>query len=84
MAKFKKNLREKIGQAIVNPKELRRSSGETQAEFWRRFGVTQSGGSRYECGREIPVSVQLLLGAYVAELVCDEDLKELLKLVEIG
>ena len=32
-----------------------------QAEFWARVGVTQSGGSRYETGRNIPKSVQILL-----------------------
>lgn len=32
-----------------------------QAEFWGRFGVTQSGGSRYESGRGMPKPVQILL-----------------------
>ena len=32
-----------------------------QAEFWSRVGVTQSGGSRYETGRNIPKPVQMLL-----------------------
>lgn len=32
-----------------------------QTEFWRRVGVSQSGGSRYESGRAIPRSVQMLL-----------------------
>lgn len=32
-----------------------------QAEFWPPLGVTQSGGSRYESGRAIPRSVQMLL-----------------------
>ena len=32
-----------------------------QGEFWSRINVTQSGGSRYESGRDIPRPVQLLL-----------------------
>jgi transcriptional regulator with XRE-family HTH domain len=32
-----------------------------QTEFWCRVGVSQSGGSRYESGRAIPRSVQMLL-----------------------
>ena len=34
-----------------------------QTEFWRRVGVSQSGGSRYESGRNIPRPVQILLAA---------------------
>ena len=32
-----------------------------QTGFWSRVGVTQSGGSRYEAGRRIPVPTQCLL-----------------------
>ncbi|PKO82391.1 MAG: transcriptional regulator [Betaproteobacteria bacterium HGW-Betaproteobacteria-13] len=42
-------------------REHRRKHGLNQFEFWSRLGVTQSGGSRYENGRNIPTSVQLLL-----------------------
>jgi Helix-turn-helix. len=42
-------------------KEYRRKNGLNQSEFWSRVGVTQSGGSRYESGRNIPRPVQLLL-----------------------
>ena len=34
-----------------------------QKDFWTRYGVTQSGGSRYESGRNIPRPVQILLAA---------------------
>ena len=40
-----------------------------QKEFWGRVGVTQSGGSRYESGREMPEAVQALL----ALVYCDPD-----------
>jgi len=33
----------------------------SQAEFWTRIGITQSGGSRYEAGRNIPSPAQLLI-----------------------
>lgn len=42
-------------------REARRRLGLNQGEFWRMVGVTQSGGSRYESGRDIPQPVQLLL-----------------------
>lgn len=42
-------------------RELRRKLGLNQSEFWAHFQVTQSGGSRYESGREIPDPVQVLL-----------------------
>lgn len=32
-----------------------------QQDFWGQIGVTQSGGSRYESGREMPRPVQELL-----------------------
>ena len=39
----------------------RKKHGMNQSEFWSRVGVTQSGGSRYESGRNIPLPVQVLL-----------------------
>lgn len=40
---------------------LRKSLKLNQTAFWRRVHVTQSGGSRYEAGRNIPQSMQVLL-----------------------
>ena len=45
----------------INPREIRRSLGMNQQEFWTRIGVTQSGGSRYESGRTMPRPVRELL-----------------------
>jgi len=45
----------------VNPREIRRRLGLNQEEFWTRIGVTQSGGSRYESGRNMPKPVRELL-----------------------
>lgn len=39
----------------------RKKHDMNQSQFWSRVGVTQSGGSRYESGRNIPKPVQLLL-----------------------
>lgn len=44
----------------TTPKADRLKRGENQTEYWSRFGVTQSGGSRYEAGRPIPKPTQML------------------------
>ncbi|MEX3944318.1 XRE family transcriptional regulator, partial [Paraburkholderia sp. BR10937] len=41
-----------------------RKKKESQRRFWARFGVTQSRGSRFESGAEIPPPVSILLGLY--------------------
>jgi predicted transcriptional regulator len=46
---------------IQNPRGIRRRLGLNQQDFWGRIGVTQSGGSRYESGRNMPKPVQELL-----------------------
>lgn len=48
-------------ETIENPREIRRRLGLNQQEFWSRIGVTQSGGSRYESGRNMPKPVRELL-----------------------
>lgn len=49
-------------------KLLRSKLGMNQSEFWSRISVTQSGGSRYESGRNLPRPVRLLLHlAYAPE-----------------
>ena len=50
-----------------------------QTEFWARFGVTQSGGSRYESGRNIPKPLAILLWLHRSGKVTDKDLAEALK-----
>lgn len=42
-------------------RDLRHKLRLNQTEFWSHFQTTQSGGSRYESGREIPDPVQALL-----------------------
>ena len=45
----------------IDVREIRRKLGLNQQQFWSKLGVTQSGGSRYESGRNIPRPVQHLL-----------------------
>lgn len=56
--KKRPTLRFKTGSDV---REHRRKLGMNQSEFWSRLEVTQSGGSRYESGRNIPRPVQILL-----------------------
>ena len=52
----------------IDPREMRRSTGMNQTDFWKRISVTQSGGSRYESGRHMPEPVRrLLVMAYGSE-----------------
>ena len=44
-------------------KAIRQKLRMNQAEFWQHFQVTQSGGSRYASGRDIPDPVQVLLNS---------------------
>lgn len=61
---------------IQNPRNIRRRLGMNQQEFWGRIGVTQSGGSRYESGRNMPKPVQALLRVVHVDQI---DLKKLNK-----
>ena len=45
----------------IDAREIRRKLGMNQQQFWSKIGVTQSGGSRYESGRNMPRPVQQLL-----------------------
>lgn len=46
---------------VIEPREIRRKLGLNQQQFWSKIGVTQSGGSRYESGRNMPRPVRELL-----------------------
>jgi transcriptional regulator with XRE-family HTH domain len=59
---------------LSNPVGLRKKAGENQATYWRKFGVTQSGGSRYEQGRNIPSPTKLLMALHASGKVSDDDL----------
>lgn len=62
----------------MRPEDLRkyrRTKRESQGLFWARFGVTQSRGSRFEKGAEIPKPVAILLGLYFKGVLTDGDLE---------
>jgi len=58
---FTEALQVKLFDRVLNPREIRRRLGLNQEQFWTQIGVTQSGGSRYESGREMPKPVRELL-----------------------
>jgi hypothetical protein len=59
-----------IGQIVA----YRTQKQESQRHFWARFGVTQSRGSRFESGAEIPAPVSILLALYFSRAISDGDL----------
>ncbi len=65
--------------ALSDLASYRKARGENQSAFWSRFGVTQSGGSRYESGRALPKPVAVLLIAFVDGLLDDATLRRLVK-----
>jgi len=48
---------------------------ESQKIFWSRFGVTQSRGSRFELGANIPRPVMILLHLYFEARISDDDIR---------
>lgn len=52
----------------------RRRVRESQKVFWARFGVTQSRGSRFELGANIPKPVMILLRLYFEARITDDDI----------
>lgn len=53
----------------INVGDLRHKLGLNQQQFWSPIGVTQSGGSRYENGRNMPKPVRELVRlAYVEQI----------------
>jgi predicted transcriptional regulator len=60
----------KTSAPAFDPRTIRRRLGLKQVDFWPRIGVTQSCGSRYECGnREMPRPVRELLRLVYVEQV---------------
>lgn len=66
-----------LASEYIQPEKLRkhrRKARESQDRFWSKFGVTQSRGSRFEQGAEIPMPVAILLRLYFNGVVNDSDL----------
>ena len=64
--------------------DARKAEGLNQSAFWSRFGVTQSGGSRYESCRSIPRPTAMLIWLRQTNRISDKDLAEALKAVKGG
>lgn len=56
-------------------RDLRYILGENQTQFWQRFGVSQSCGSRFERGGTIPFPVLMLTRLHLLEIIDDDDLE---------
>ena len=54
----------------------RKKQGINQSDFWKRYGVTQSGGSRYESGQTIPLPTAILLWLHRSGKITDKDLAD--------
>ena len=52
----------------------RRELAVNQSAFWGQYGITQSGGSRYESGRNVPASTRMLMALHAMGVVSDEDM----------
>lgn len=64
--------------------DTRKSEGLNQSDFWRRFGVTQSGGSRYESGRHVPLPTAMLIWLQQSGRITEKDLTDAMKAVKTG
>jgi DNA-binding transcriptional regulator YiaG len=61
--------------------EIRKHACLNQSTFWSRFGVTQSGGSRYESGRSMPRPTSMLVWLRESGVITDNDLEAAKKAV---
>ena len=60
---------------IENVRDIRKKKGLNQIDFWKQVGVTQSGGSRYESGRNMPKAVRELIRIIHIEGIDLENIK---------
>jgi DNA-binding transcriptional regulator YiaG len=60
----------------------RKVTHQNQLAFWSKFGITQSGGSRYENGRSIPTPTAMLLWLAESGRITDKDLEDAMKAVQ--
>lgn len=59
----------------IDIRGIRHKLGLNQQQFWSKLGVTQSGGSRYESGRNMPRAVRQLLRLIHVEQIDIEKIK---------
>jgi transcriptional regulator with XRE-family HTH domain len=65
----------KTNDKTIGPREIRHKLGLNQQQFWSKIGVTQSGGSRYESGRNMPRPVRELLRLVHVEQIDIKNIK---------
>ena len=65
----------KPSKVLADPREHRRRVGLNQSSYWTRLGVTQSGGSRYESGRDMPAPLSILMVLLEQGVINDEQLE---------
>ncbi|MDU0713181.1 quorum-sensing transcriptional regulator RsaL [Pseudomonas aeruginosa] len=58
-------------------KATRTARRESQETFWSRFGISQSCGSRFENGENLPFPIYLLLHFYIEGQITDRQLADL-------
>lgn len=59
---------------LSNIADYRKKLRVNQQTFWSPLGVTQSGGSRYESGRNLPRPVALLVTMRASGQITEADL----------
>ena len=59
---------------LSNIADYRKKLRVNQQTFWSPLGVTQSGGSRYESGRNLPRPVALLVTLRASGQITEADL----------
>lgn len=64
---------------LKDPKRMRLELNQNQQDFWGTYGVTQSGGSRYENGRDMPAQIGALIWLHRTGRIDDKTLAQALK-----
>jgi hypothetical protein len=72
----------KPSKAIADIRKHRLLLGANQMTFWKKYGTTQSGGSRYETGRGLPNAVAMLIVLQEQGVLSDEQLTAALAVVK--
>ncbi|WP_323003732.1 hypothetical protein [Denitromonas sp.] len=68
---------------LDDPAALRQASEYNQLHFWRKYGTSQSAGSRYEReGHQVPKPVRMLLLLEALGHVSEAQMIEVARLVE--
>lgn len=72
----------RLATAIDDMRLIREEMGLNQSDFWRLFGITQSGGSRFEQGRSVGSPAQMLWYLFQNKIITKEHLIEAANAVE--